>query len=59
MSKPMILRTAVPACESSPIPAIAHRLTAPATLAPDHCRSLLDDLTESADPGTAVADGIR
>jgi rifampicin monooxygenase len=30
----------VPACSSSPIPAVAHRLTAPATLAPDQCRSL-------------------
>jgi predicted transposase YbfD/YdcC len=40
----------VPTCSSSPIPAVAHRLTAPATPAPDQCRSLLDDLTQLADP---------
>jgi hypothetical protein len=50
VSKPMTLRTVVPACPSSPIPAVAHRLTAPAMLVPDQCRSLLDDLTQIADP---------
>jgi DDE_Tnp_1-associated len=40
----------VPACASSPIPAVAHRLTAPAAVAPDQCRSLLDDLAHIADP---------
>jgi predicted transposase YbfD/YdcC len=40
----------VPACPSSPIPAVAHRLTAPAALAPDQCRSLLDHLAHIADP---------
>jgi predicted transposase YbfD/YdcC len=40
----------VPVRSSSPIPAVTHRLTAPATLAPDQCRSLLDDLTQIADP---------
>jgi hypothetical protein len=40
----------VPACSSSPIPAIAHRLTVPAALAPHQCRSLLDDLAQLADP---------
>ncbi|HZD70883.1 MAG TPA: transposase family protein [Actinomycetes bacterium] len=39
-----------PACPSSPIPAVAQRLAAPATLAPDQCRSLLDDLAQIADP---------
>jgi predicted transposase YbfD/YdcC len=40
----------VPACSSSPIPAVAQRLTAPAALAPDQCRSLLDRLAMIADP---------
>ena len=40
----------MPACSSSPIAAVAQRLTAPATLAPDQCRSLLDDLAQIADP---------
>jgi predicted transposase YbfD/YdcC len=40
----------VPACSSSPIPAVAQRLTSPATLAPNQCRSLLNDLTQIADP---------
>ena len=40
----------MPACSSSPIAAVAHRLTAPAALAPDQCRSLLDDLAQIADP---------
>jgi hypothetical protein len=40
----------VPACSSSPIAAVAHRLTAPAALAPDQCRSLLDHLAYIADP---------
>jgi hypothetical protein len=40
----------VPACSSSPIPAVTHRLTAPAALAPDQCRSLLDDLAHITDP---------
>src|SRR5436309_6637257 len=40
----------MPACSSSPIPAVAHRLTVPAALAPHQCRSLLDDLAQLADP---------
>src|SRR6266545_1563028 len=44
------LGTAVPAPTSSPIPAAAKRLDAPLTLAPDQCRSLLDDLAQLADP---------
>jgi predicted transposase YbfD/YdcC len=40
----------VPACPSSPIPAAAQRLAPPAGLAPDQCRSLLDSLTQIADP---------
>jgi predicted transposase YbfD/YdcC len=39
----------VPACSSSPIPA-AQRLAATATLAPEQCRSLLEDLAQIADP---------
>jgi predicted transposase YbfD/YdcC len=39
----------VPAPSSSPIPAAAHA-AAPAALAPDQCRSLLDDLAAIADP---------
>ena len=49
----------MPVCSSSPIPAVTHRLTAPATLASDQCRILLDDLTQIADPRHAAADGIR
>jgi hypothetical protein len=40
----------VPARSSSPIPAVADRLAAPAPLAPDQCHSLLDDLATIADP---------
>jgi predicted transposase YbfD/YdcC len=40
----------VPAPTSSPIPAIAHRPDAPVALAPDQCRSLLDDLAHITDP---------
>jgi hypothetical protein len=40
----------VPACSSSPIPAVARRLAAPAVLAPDQCRSLLGYLAQVADP---------
>jgi hypothetical protein len=40
----------VPACSSSPIPAVAQRLASPATLAPEQCRDLLDDLAQIADP---------
>jgi predicted transposase YbfD/YdcC len=40
----------VPAPTSSPIPAAAKRLDAPLTLAPDQCRSLLDDLARLTDP---------
>jgi predicted transposase YbfD/YdcC len=40
----------VPAPPSSPIPAVAHRLTAPAALAPHQCRDLLDHLAQVADP---------
>jgi DDE_Tnp_1-associated/Transposase DDE domain len=39
----------VPA-SSSPIPAVAQRLDAPAVLAPDQYRDLLDDLAQIADP---------
>jgi hypothetical protein len=40
----------VPACSSSPIPAVAQRLASPATLVPEQCRDLLDDLAQIADP---------
>jgi predicted transposase YbfD/YdcC len=40
----------VPAPPSSLIPAAAHRLTAPAALAPEQYRDLLDYLAEIADP---------
>jgi predicted transposase YbfD/YdcC len=40
----------VPACSSSPIPAVANRLAATATPAPEQCRSLLDYLAHIADP---------
>src|SRR6266511_2906542 len=46
----MTLRTAVPACSSSPIPAAAHRRDAPAALAPEQCRDLLDYLAQIPDP---------
>jgi predicted transposase YbfD/YdcC len=40
----------VPACSSSPIPAVAQRLATPATLAPAQCRSLLGCLAQLTDP---------
>jgi predicted transposase YbfD/YdcC len=40
----------VPAPSSSPIPAAAQRPAAPAALAPDQCRSLLEHLAQLADP---------
>ncbi|SRR6266508_36294 len=40
----------VPAPASSRIPAAAQRLGAPVALAPDQCRSLLDDLAQITDP---------
>ena len=40
----------MPACSSSPIPAVAQRLASPATLVPEQCRDLLDDLAQIADP---------
>jgi predicted transposase YbfD/YdcC len=40
----------VPACSSSPFATVTHRLTAPAALAPNQCRSLLDHLAHIADP---------
>jgi predicted transposase YbfD/YdcC len=40
----------VPACSSSPIPAVADRLDAPAALAPEHYRDLLDYLAQITDP---------
>jgi DDE_Tnp_1-associated len=40
----------VPAASSSPIRAVAQRLAAPAALAPDQCRDLLDYLARIADP---------
>ena len=46
----MTLRTAVPACSSSPISAAAHRRDAPAALAPEQCRDLLDYLAQIPDP---------
>ncbi len=39
----------MPACSSSPIPAAAHAAAA-AALAPDQCRSLLEDLATITDP---------
>ncbi|HSO55253.1 MAG TPA: transposase family protein [Actinomycetes bacterium] len=40
----------MPAVPSSPLPGVAHRLAAPATLAPQQCRSLLGYLAQIADP---------
>ena len=40
----------MPACSSSPIAAVAHRLAPPAALAPDQCRDLLGHLAQVADP---------
>jgi hypothetical protein len=40
----------VPASSSFPIPAAAHRLDAPAALAPDQCRDLLDSPAQITDP---------
>jgi predicted transposase YbfD/YdcC len=40
----------VPACSSSPIPAVAQRLAPSAALAPHQCRDLLGYLAEIADP---------
>jgi hypothetical protein len=40
----------VPAPTSSRIPAAAQRPGAPVALAPDQCRSLLDDLAQITDP---------
>jgi predicted transposase YbfD/YdcC len=40
----------VPASPSSPLPAAVQRLDAPAALAPDQCRDLLDYLAQVADP---------
>ncbi|HEX8860283.1 MAG TPA: ISAs1 family transposase [Actinomycetes bacterium] len=40
----------VPAPTSSPIPTAAKRLDAPVALAPDQCRSLLDELAQITDP---------
>jgi predicted transposase YbfD/YdcC len=40
----------VPAPPSSPIPAAVHRPDAPAALAPDQCRDLLDYLAQLTDP---------
>ena len=40
----------MPAPTSSRIPAAAKRLDAPVALAPDQCRSLLEDLAKIADP---------
>jgi hypothetical protein len=40
----------VPAPTSSPIPTAAKRLDASVALAPDQCRSLLDDLAQITDP---------
>ncbi|HEV8648842.1 MAG TPA: ISAs1 family transposase [Actinomycetes bacterium] len=45
----MTLRTAVPAFSSSPIPAAAHRRDAPAALAPEQYRDLLDYLVQIPD----------
>jgi predicted transposase YbfD/YdcC len=40
----------VPARSSAPIPAVAQQPGAPAALAPEQCRSLLDDLAQLPDP---------
>jgi hypothetical protein len=40
-------------------PTAAQRLHASVALAPDQCRSLLEDLAHIADPGSGAADGIR
>jgi hypothetical protein len=49
VSKPTTRRTAVPACPPSPIPGVA-QAAAPAALAPDQCRSLLDHFATITDP---------
>jgi DDE_Tnp_1-associated len=46
----MTLWKTVPAPTSSRIPTVAKRLESPLALAPDQCRSLLDDLAQIADP---------
>jgi hypothetical protein len=46
-----------PADPSSPIPAAAHRRDAPAALASEQHRDLLDYLAQIADPGIDAADG--
>jgi len=46
----MTLWKTVPAATSSRIPTAAQRLDVPVALAPDQCRSLLDDLARIADP---------
>jgi hypothetical protein len=48
-----------PALSSSPIPAATHRRDAPAALAPEQCRDLLDYLAQIPDPGIDAADGTR
>jgi hypothetical protein len=52
VSKPMTNpdRRGTPAVSSSPLAAVAHRLAAPAVLAPDQCRDLLGYLAQIVDP---------
>jgi hypothetical protein len=50
VSKPMTLRTTVPAPTSSRIPTAVKRLDTPIALAPDQCRDLIDHLSQIADP---------
>jgi hypothetical protein len=50
VSKPRPDRTAVPACSSSPVAAVAQRLAVPAALAPDQGQDLLDHFAQLADP---------
>ena len=50
VSTPMTLWKPVPGSPSSRIPTAAKWLDAPVALAPDQCRSLLEDLAKIADP---------
>jgi hypothetical protein len=59
VSKPMTRQDRRACLLIIPIAAAAQRLAAPAALAPDQCRSLLDSLAQITDPATGEADGIH
>jgi hypothetical protein len=59
LSKPMTSPEDRARPPSSPIPAAAHQLDAPTTLAPEQYRDLLDYLAEIADPVTGAAGGTH